>query len=107
MKLTKQENRLFEMLSRGGCYSVADITRELGMCDPRGHISRMRRKGVNIANERIRKADGVNYNLYWLEFDKNPQRVCNVMCRNMVQQPETEERSGEVNLMRELFNPEK
>lgn len=67
MKLTKQEKRLYEMLSRGGRYSVADITRELGMCDPRGHISRMRRKGVNIADERIFKADNVNFKLYWVE----------------------------------------
>lgn len=64
--LTRQERRLYYMLSRGGRYTVADITRELGQCDPRGHISRMRRKGVGIADKRVTNADGVNYKLYWL-----------------------------------------
>lgn len=64
--LSRQEQRLFEMLSRGGRYSVADITRALGQCDPRGHISRMRRKGVQIADERVRCLGGVTYKRYWL-----------------------------------------
>lgn len=38
-RLTRQEQRLYDMLRRGGRYTVADITRELGQCDPRGHIS--------------------------------------------------------------------
>lgn len=64
--LTRQEQRLYEMLRRGGRYTVADITRELRQCDPRGHISRMRRKGVGIADKRVTRPDGVNYKLYWL-----------------------------------------
>lgn len=64
--LTRQEQRLYEMLRRGGRYTVADITRELGQCDPRGHISRMRRKGIGIADKRVIRPDGVNYKLYWL-----------------------------------------
>lgn len=64
--LTRQEQRLYEMLRRGGRYTVADITRELGQCDPRGHISRMRRKGIGIADKRAIRPDGVNYKLYWL-----------------------------------------
>lgn len=64
--LTRQEQRLYNMLKRGGRYTVADITRELGQCDPRGHISRMRRKGIGIADKRITRPDGVNYKLYWL-----------------------------------------
>lgn len=65
-RLTRQEQRLYDMLRRGGRYTVADITRELGQCDPRGHISRMRRKGIDIADKRVTRPDGVNYKLYWL-----------------------------------------
>lgn len=65
-RLTRQEQRLFDMLKGGGRYTVADITRELGQCDPRGHISRMRRKGIGIADKRVTRPDGVNYKLYWL-----------------------------------------
>lgn len=65
-RLTRQEQRLYDMLRRGGRYTVADITRELGQCDPRGHISRMRRKGIGIADKRVTRPDGVNYKLYWL-----------------------------------------
>lgn len=65
-RLTRQEQRLYDMLRRGGCYTVADITRELGQCDPRGHISRMRRKGVGIADKRVIRPDGVCHKLYWL-----------------------------------------
>lgn len=46
--LTKQELRLYEMLSRRGRYTVPDITREFGQCNPRGYISRMRRKGMGL-----------------------------------------------------------
>lgn len=65
-RLTLQEQRLYDMLKRGGRHTVADITRELGQCDPRGHISRMRRKGINVASERITRPDGINYNVYWI-----------------------------------------
>ncbi|MDE6485396.1 MAG: helix-turn-helix domain-containing protein [Duncaniella sp.] len=65
-RLTRQERRLYDMLRRGGRYTVADITRELGLCDPRGHISMMRRKGIGIADKRVTRPDGVNYKLYWL-----------------------------------------
>ncbi|MDE7460390.1 MAG: hypothetical protein K2M85_04810 [Paramuribaculum sp.] len=65
-RLSRQEQRLFDLLARGGRYTVADITRALGQCDPRGHISRMRRKGIAIADERVSHPDGVTYKLYWL-----------------------------------------
>lgn len=65
--LTHQERRLYDMLSRGGQYKVVDFARELGQCDPRGHISRMRRKGIKIADKRVTHANGVNYKVYWLE----------------------------------------
>lgn len=65
-RLTRQEQRLYNMLKRGGRYTVADITRELGQCDPRGHISQMRRKGIGIADKRVTRPDGVSYKLYWL-----------------------------------------
>ena len=64
--LTRQEQRLYFMLSRGGQYTVADISRELGQCDPRGHIARMRRKGIPIADKRVSNSEGINYKLYWL-----------------------------------------
>lgn len=33
-RLTRQEQRLYDMLRRGGRYTVADITRELGAMRP-------------------------------------------------------------------------
>lgn len=66
LMLTRQEQRLYDMFKRGGGYTVRDITVELGQCDPRGHISRMRKKGIRIADKRVSRPDGVSYKLYWL-----------------------------------------
>lgn len=67
IKLTARERKLLELLEQGGKLSVADITRVLGYCDPRSHIARMRRKGVDICDERVTAPSGVNFKLYWLK----------------------------------------
>lgn len=41
-RLTRQEQRLYEMLRRGGCYTIG------------------------IAVKRVTRPDRVNYKLYWL-----------------------------------------
>ena len=66
IKLTARERKLFELKNQSGKFTVADITRTLGFCAPRGHISRMRRKGVPIADERVTTPGGVNFKRYWL-----------------------------------------
>ena len=67
IKLTARERKLLELLEQGGKLSVADITRALGYCDPRSYIARMRRKGVDICDERVTDPSGVNFKLYWLK----------------------------------------
>lgn len=65
-RLSYQERRLYRMFKRGGCYTVADMVRELGQCDPRGHIAHMRFKGIGIADKRISRPNGSWCKLYWL-----------------------------------------
>lgn len=70
-KLTTQEQRLFDLLKSGGKYTVAEIVSRLGQCDPRGHISRMRRKGIAVEDERVTLPNGVNFKRYWLADDRH------------------------------------
>ena len=75
--LPRQQRRVFDLLCKGGRYSVTDIVRILGQTDPRGHISRLRSKGIKIDDERITAPEGVNYKVYWLADSietTNPQK---------------------------------
>ena len=76
--LPRQQRRVFDLLCKGGRYSVTDIVRNLGQSDPRGHISRLRSKGIKIDDERITAPEGVNYKVYWLADSietANPQNT--------------------------------
>ncbi len=54
------------MLSQGGKYSAADISTRLHLCDPRGHIAVLRKKGFAIHDEWREGDFGVRYKVYFL-----------------------------------------
>ena len=64
--LPRQQKRLLVfLLNAKEPQSVADIIRALGQTDPRGHISRLRKKGFSIADIRCEAEDGV-YKRYYI-----------------------------------------
>lgn len=58
---------VYELFCRGGKYSAADISKALGLSDPRGHIRDLREKGINIKDECRKGVHGGKYKVYWLE----------------------------------------
>lgn len=54
------------MLKRGKC-SVGDISAIHRISDPRGHIRRLRDKGVSIKDEWCKGSFGVRFKRYWIE----------------------------------------
>lgn len=64
--LPRLQRKVFEMLSRGGKYSAADISAALHLCDPRGHIAILRQKGIAIHDEWIQSDCGIRYKVYFL-----------------------------------------
>ena len=64
--LPRQQRRILLHLARSkDPQSVADIIRALGQTDPRGHISRLRKKGFPIADIRCICEDGI-YKRYYI-----------------------------------------
>lgn len=64
--LPRQQKRIILHLAKSQePQSVADIIQALGQTDPRGHISRLRRKGFPIADIRCKTIDGF-YKRYYL-----------------------------------------
>lgn len=64
--LPRQQKRILLHLAKSQePQSVADIIRALGQTDPRGHISRLRKKGFSIADIRCKAEDGV-YKRYFI-----------------------------------------
>ena len=64
--LPRQQKRiLLHLANSTEPQSVADIIRALGQSDPRGHISRLRKKGYPIADIRCKAEDGI-YKRYYL-----------------------------------------
>lgn len=66
VKLPRLQAKVYEMLKRGKC-SVGDISARHRISDPRGHIRRLRNKGVNIKDEWCRGSFGVRFKRYWIE----------------------------------------
>lgn len=60
--MTERQRAVYDLLCTG-FRSVAEISRQTGFCDPRGHIRDLREKGINVQGE-WRKVDGVRYKLY-------------------------------------------
>lgn len=64
--LPRLQKKVFELLSMGGKYSAADISTYLHICDPRGHIAYLRRKGILVRDEWRDGNFGVRYKVYFL-----------------------------------------
>lgn len=65
--LPRQQKRLLNCLLRAKKpLAVADIIRELGQCDPRGHISRLRQKGYPIGDIWDKSETGERYKRYFI-----------------------------------------
>lgn len=63
--LPRIQRKVFNLLSGGGKYSAFDIALRLRLCDPRGHIAALRRKGVEILDE-WKTGEGTRYKVYFI-----------------------------------------
>lgn len=64
--LSKGESRIYNLLSKGGKYSVADIAIALHICDPRGFIRTLRKKQIRILDNWQKSENGGRFKLYYL-----------------------------------------
>lgn len=65
--LPRAQSLVYSLLTSGGKYSVADISITLHLSDPRGHIAKMRAKGILILDEWRTSVYGGKYKVYWIE----------------------------------------
>lgn len=65
--LPRIQRKVFNLLNESGRYSAADISIQLNLSDPRGHISKLRRKGFAIADEWCVGEYGVRYKRYFVK----------------------------------------
>lgn len=63
----KVQKRVLALFERKTWLSVADITIALGVCDPRGHIRELRKKGYQIVDKWQEGDDNVRYKVYMLK----------------------------------------
>lgn len=56
---------VYNFLAGGRKYSIADISTALHLSDPRGHISQLQKKGIDIQDE-WRKGEFGRYKVYFL-----------------------------------------
>lgn len=56
--LAPQQKRVYNILARGGRYSVVDISNGLHLADPRSTIRGLRKKGIPILDEWHPNANG-------------------------------------------------
>nr|CDL65836.1 unnamed protein product [uncultured bacterium] len=64
-QLPKQQRKVYNVLSKGGKYSVADISIITHCCDPRGHIAEMRNKGIQIKDEWVTEGE-IRFKKYFI-----------------------------------------
>lgn len=57
---------VYDLLQRGGKYSAADISKRIGLSDPRGHIRDLRHKGIDIRDEKRKGVNGGIYKVYYI-----------------------------------------
>jgi len=65
-KLSAHQGTIYNILSRGGKYSVADLSVYTHFSDPRSHIRNMREKGVPVRDEWRTTATGARYKVYYI-----------------------------------------
>lgn len=64
------QRRVLNYLSCGGKRSAADIARALYLCDPRGHIAQLRKKGHPILDEWRTSEEGNRFKVYFVPENK-------------------------------------
>lgn len=62
-KLSRREQKVYNELKKGK-RTVTQITIKLGYSDPRGYVRTLRKKGVFVFDEWIRK-DDIRFKRYW------------------------------------------
>lgn len=64
--LPKAQRKVYAVLMNGGRYSIADICVRTHQSDPRSAIRDLRKRGIDIADEWRKTADGDRYKVYFL-----------------------------------------
>lgn len=64
--LPRIQRKVAYLLNDGGRYSAADISIRLNLSDPRGHIAKLRRKGLPIPDEWCIGEYGTKYKRYFI-----------------------------------------
>ena len=72
--LPRVQERLYRLFATGKKFSSADIARKLYLCDPRGNISQLRKRGIPILDEWVQTIDNVRYKLYFLKQRNDGER---------------------------------
>lgn len=63
--LPRQERRVYNLLSDGIPRSVADISKDLGLSDPRGVIRCLRKRGYHISDMWVKSKYGNKFKRYF------------------------------------------
>ena len=69
--LPRQERRVYSLLSDGVPRSVADISRDLKISDPRGIIRDLRKRGFCISDIWIKNEFGTRFKRYFIKYRNN------------------------------------
>lgn len=72
--LPRQERRIFNLLAYGKPRSVADISKDLGMSDPRSVIRCLRKRGYHISDMWVKSKYGNRFKRYFIRKTPN---ICN------------------------------
>lgn len=65
--LPRLQGLVYGLFARGGKYSAADVSIRLHLSDPRGHISKLRAKGIAVLDEWRKSEHGTRYKVYFLK----------------------------------------
>lgn len=69
--LSRQERQVYSLLSDGVPRSVADISRDLKISDPRGIIRDLRKRGFCISDIWIKNEFGNRFKRYFIKYRNN------------------------------------
>jgi hypothetical protein len=63
--LGKTATRVYDLLMRGGQYSVVDICKALNVSDPRSHIRKIRNAGIAVSDYWM-ESSGARFKMYFI-----------------------------------------
>lgn len=67
--LPYHQQRVYDLLSSGGMFSVVDISMRLRLSDPRSIIRNLRRSGISVGDVWVNTAYGSRYKRYFIKRD--------------------------------------